>query len=158
MTFRDASGTANDYTQNFNVENELASVVNKGSTTTFTYDTAGIRVKTVRPGGKTSYFPFPGLEEEVNGSTITRRITYSIAGQAVALRVQVVGGNNTLYYLHTDHLGSTSLATTTGGAVVAGSTARYYPFGDWRTEPTAGLTDRGFTGHLHNNIGNAPDD
>ncbi|GIK58710.1 MAG: hypothetical protein BroJett015_43730 [Chloroflexota bacterium] len=35
---------------------------------------------------------------------------------------------------------------------------RYYPFGDWRTEPTANLTDRGFTGHLHNNIGNAPDD
>ncbi|MBK8987678.1 MAG: RHS repeat-associated core domain-containing protein [Chloroflexi bacterium] len=158
MTFRDAAGAANDYAQNFNVENELSSVVNNGSTTSFTYDAAGIRVKSVKPGGKTSYFPFPGYEEEVNGSTTTRRITYAIAGQAVALRVQVVGGSNTLYYLHSDHLGSTSLSTTTGGAVVAGSTARYYPFGDWRTEPTTNLTDRGFTGHLHNNLGNAPDD
>ncbi|MBX3061318.1 MAG: hypothetical protein KF770_33085, partial [Anaerolineae bacterium] len=47
MTLRDAAGTVNDYTQNFNVENELASVVNNGSTTSFTYDAAGIRVKTV---------------------------------------------------------------------------------------------------------------
>ncbi|MBL1131640.1 MAG: hypothetical protein D8M54_24545, partial [Chloroflexi bacterium] len=156
--FMNSRDTADDNTHTFNVENELVSVSNNGNTTTFAYDAAGIRVKTVRPGGKTSYFPFPGYEEEVNGSTITRRITYSIAGQAVALRVQVVSGSNTLYYLHTDHLGSTSLVTTTGGAVVAGSDARYYPFGNWRTEPTAGLTDRGFTGHLHNNLGNAPDD
>ncbi len=159
MTLRDASGTVNDYTQNFNVENELASVVNNGSTTTFTYDAAGMRVKSVEPGGKTTYYAFPGYEEEVVGSTTTRRITYSVAGQAVALRVYPVGSSSsTLTYLHSDHLGSTSLATTTNGAVVNGSTARYLPFGDWRTEPTAGLTDRGFTGHMHNNIGNAPED
>ncbi|MBK8987684.1 MAG: RHS repeat-associated core domain-containing protein [Chloroflexi bacterium] len=158
LTFRNAAGSANDHAQNFNVENELASVVNNGSTTTFTYDAAGIRVKTVRPSGKASYFPFPGYEEEVNGSITTRRITYAVAGQSVALRVQVVGGSNTLYYLHSDHLGSTSLATTTSGAVVGGSTARYYPFGDWRTEPTANLTDRGFTGHMHNNLGTGAED
>jgi YD repeat-containing protein len=145
-------------TQNFNVENELSSVVSGGNTTSFAYDAASIRVKTVRPGGKTTYYPFPGIEEEVNGSTITRRITYAIAGQTVALRVQVVGGSNTLYYLHSDHLGSTSLATTTSGAVVSGSTARYYPFGNWRTEPTANLTDIGFTGHRHNNLGTGTDD
>ncbi|MBE7529132.1 MAG: hypothetical protein HS099_05305 [Ardenticatenaceae bacterium] len=80
MTFHGTSGTVNDYTHTFNVENELVSVVNNGSTTTFTYDAVGIRVKTVRPGGRTSYYPFLGYEEEVNGSTITRRITYSIAG------------------------------------------------------------------------------
>jgi RHS repeat-associated protein len=70
----------------------------------------------------------------------------------VALRVQVVGGSNTLYYLHSDHLGSTSLATTTSGAVVGNSTALYLPFGGFRTTPTAGLTDIGFTGHRHNNL------
>jgi RHS repeat-associated protein len=94
-----------------------------------------------------------GYEEEVNGSTTTRRVTYAIAGQTVALRVQVVGGSNTLYYLHSDHLGSTSLATTTSGAVVSGSTSRHHPFGSFRTTPTAGLTDVGFTGHRHNNLG-----
>ncbi|MBE2201483.1 MAG: RHS repeat-associated core domain-containing protein, partial [Anaerolinea sp.] len=145
-------------TQNFNVENELSSVVSGGNTTSFTYDAAGMRVKSVEPGGKTTYYAFPGYEEEVVGSTTTRRITYSVAGQAVALRVHVVGNNSALYYLHSDHLGSTSLATNTSGGVISGSTARYTPFGDWRTEPTAGLTDRGFTGHMHNNLGSAPED
>ena len=62
-------------------------------TTTFTYDVAGIRVKTVHPGGKTSYFPFPGYEEEVNGSTTTRRITYAIAGQTGGLARASSGKN-----------------------------------------------------------------
>ena len=80
------------------------------------------------------------------------------ASTAVARRVQVVGGSNTRYYLHSDHLGSTSLATTTAGSLVAGSTSRYTPFGNWRTEPTANLTDRGFTGHMHNNLGSGAED
>ncbi|MBE7529112.1 MAG: hypothetical protein HS099_05205 [Ardenticatenaceae bacterium] len=72
----------NHYTHTCNVENELASVVSGSSTTTFAYDTAGIRTKTLAPSGVTTYYPFPGYEEEVNGSTTTRRITYSTAGQA----------------------------------------------------------------------------
>ncbi len=43
--------------QNFNVENELASIVVDSNTTTFAYDAISIRVKTAHPGGKTSYFP-----------------------------------------------------------------------------------------------------
>jgi RHS repeat-associated protein len=124
----------------------------------YAYDVAGLRTKTIAPSGVTTYYPFPGYEEEVNGRTTTRRITYSAAGQAIALRVQIVNGSNVLYYLHSDHLGSTSLATNTSGVKIPGSDARYYPFGDWRTEPTANLTDRGFTGHLHNNIGSGSDD
>jgi RHS repeat-associated protein len=157
MTKRyDGSST---YTQSFNNENELTSVVVNGQTTTFTYDAAGIRVKTIEPGGSiTHYYPFPGYEEEVNGATITRHTSYASAGQTVALRVRVVGGSNTLYYQHSDHLGSTVLLTNISGGAVANTTARYYPFGDWRTEPTAGLTDIGYTGHRHNNLGSAPDD
>jgi len=69
--------------------------------------------------------------------------SYSAAGQAIALRVQIVSGSNTLYYLHSDHLGSTSLMTnSTNGNVIANTTARYYLFGGWRTEPAANLTDR----------------
>ena len=34
--------------------------------------------------------------------------------------------------------------------VGSGSTVRYLPFGDYRTEPTAGLTDHDFTGHKQN--------
>ncbi|MBX3060204.1 MAG: hypothetical protein KF770_27420 [Anaerolineae bacterium] len=156
MTLRNASGTVNDYSHTFNVENELVSVVNNGNTTTFAYDASGIRVKAVAPNGTVTDYPFPGYEVESPTSNPTTRITFSIAGQAVALKV--IGSSTATYYLYTDHLGSTSTMSTTAGGTVSGSTSRYYPFGDWRTEPTANLTDRGFTGHLHNNLGNAPDD
>ena len=68
------------------------------------------------------------------------------------MRVQVVGGSNTVYYLQTDHLGSTTALSSlaVGGGLVSGSTARYLPFGGWRTTPTQTLTDRGYTGHLEN--------
>jgi RHS repeat-associated protein len=138
------------------VENELASVTNNGNTTTFTYDAAGIRVKTVAPNGTVTDFPFPGYEVENARGTPTVRLTFSIAGQAVALKV--MGGTTATYYLYNAHLGSTAKMRTTAGGTVNNSTARFYPFGGWRTEPTAGLTDIGYTGHRHNNLGNAPDD
>jgi RHS repeat-associated protein len=119
-------------------------------TTTSVNGEAGQR--TQQPNGVKTYYPFPGYEEEVNGSTTTRRTTYSLGGQAVAVRVQVVGGSNTVYYLHSDHLGSTTALSSSavGGGLVSGSTARYLPFGAWRTTPTQTLTDRGYTGHLEN--------
>jgi hypothetical protein len=139
------------------VENELSSVVNNGSTTSFAYDAAGIRVKTVAASGTITDYPFPGYEVENPTGSATVRLTFSIAGQqSVALKV--MGGTTSSYYLYTGHLGSTSKISTTSGGVVTGSTARYYPFGDWRTEPTAALTDMGYTGHRHNNLGSAPDD
>ncbi|MCA9974872.1 MAG: hypothetical protein KC413_03955, partial [Anaerolineales bacterium] len=74
------------------------------------------------------------------------------------MALKVMGSSASTYYLYNDHLGSTATMSTTGGGTVTGSTARYTPFGDWRTEPTANLTDRGFTGHMHNNLGSAPED
>jgi RHS repeat-associated protein len=100
--------------------------------------------------------PFPGYEVENPTGSATVRLTFSIAGQAVALKV-MTGSSTATYYLYNDHLGSVAAMSTNGGGTVNGSTARYYPFGAWRTEPTAGLTDRGFTGHLHNNLGSGAD-
>jgi RHS repeat-associated protein len=69
----------------------------------------------------------------------------------------LVAEKNGLFYMHSDHLGSTSAMSygsgTNAGQLVSGSVARYTPFGDWRTEPTADLTNRGYTGHQHNNTG-----
>ena len=48
--------------------------------TSFSYAAAGMRVKGGAPGGKTTYSPFPGYEEQIMGSTTTRRATYSLAG------------------------------------------------------------------------------
>ena len=33
-----------------------------------------------------------------------------------------------------------------------GSAARYFPFGDWRSEPAQTITSLGYTGHRHNNL------
>jgi RHS repeat-associated protein len=44
------------------------------------------------------------------------------------------------------------------GTVVPNSCGRYFPYGGWRVTPTAGLTDQGYTGHKHNNLGSTADD
>ena len=49
-----------------------------------------------------------------------------------------------VYYLHGDHLGSTSLTTDASGVVV--SEVRYHPYGQERwTSATPSPTDFGFT-------------
>ncbi|MCA9955584.1 MAG: hypothetical protein KC434_12735, partial [Anaerolineales bacterium] len=90
------------YTQLFDVENRLTSVTpSGGSATTFAYDANEIRTKTVQPGGMTTYFPFPGYEETVNGANTIKRSSYSFAGQTVAMQVSgdPVSGNNGLFYV-----------------------------------------------------------
>jgi RHS repeat-associated protein len=95
--------------------------------------------------------PDPGQTE----TAVIQRSTYSIAGQAIALRVVEKDADgtvtsNTLYYTHSDHLGSTSAISDNTGTLVDGSTSRFAPFGSYRTEPTADLNGRGFTGHKEN--------
>ncbi|MCP4526375.1 MAG: RHS repeat-associated core domain-containing protein [Aestuariibacter sp.] len=51
---------------------------------------------------------------------------------------------NVVYYLHGDHLGSTSLSTDANGAVVARQL--YYPYGEERWSSGTLTTDYGFTG------------
>ena len=61
--------------------------------------------------------------------------SYYFAGsQLVAMRVQgdPVAQNNGLFFLHADHLGSTSLATDASGAVVPNSRQSYDAWGNVR--------------------------
>ncbi|MSP14659.1 MAG: hypothetical protein EXR62_17090 [Chloroflexi bacterium] len=52
-------------------------------------------------------------------------------------------------YLHTDHLGSTSLLTDDRGQVLAASGQRYMPYGKGRAGQAAPLpSERAFTGQL----------
>lgn len=137
-----------------------------GTTVNGTFETgnaASIRVKTdVHLNNGWLSFSDVTLQEQVE--QVLQRSAYTLAGQPIATRlVEFIDGvevADDLYYVHTDHLGSTSLLSYGQGhdgglmgAIVPGSEARYKPFGDWRTEPTTGLTDRGFTGHKHNNLG-----
>jgi RHS repeat-associated protein len=76
----------------------------------------------------------------------------------VGVRVKTPTGN-TFYYPFTDHLGNVVAMSWRGAGVVPNSHARYDPFGNFRTTPTAtnpSLTSRGFTGHAHNNTGVYP--
>jgi RHS repeat-associated protein len=161
LSRNDSTGS---YSQVFDVENRLTSVTKTGvGITTFSYDASGQRVKMQKPDGTILYTPFPTYEEEVSeaeGTTIIRS-TYSLAGSSagsgvIAARVSgdPISTNNGLFYYHTDHLGSTSILTRgSDNSIVAASKARYYPYGGFRTTPTATQTDRGFTGHRHNNLG-----
>ncbi len=102
------------------------------------------------------YTPFPNYEREVtDGGAVTERATYTIAGQMVAVRSAGV-----LYYTYTDHLGSVVAMSWLGGTYRDGSLARYDPFGNYRTWPGSNvnptISDRGFTGHVHDNTGAYP--
>ena len=84
-------------------------------------------------------------------NTITRRSTYYLAGQAVAVRQVIPGETNNLLHLHSDHLGSNSVMSySSSGGMVAGSRTRYLPFGGYRTTPSQTFTDHGYTSQRHN--------
>jgi RHS repeat-associated protein len=85
---------------------------------------------------------------------------YYAGGQRVAERV-LTQSTNTLYYLHGDHLGSTSKVTcgnsacATGGITVGAVVASqyYYPFGGVRHISGTLPTDFGFTGQRRDGPG-----
>jgi RHS repeat-associated protein len=92
--------------------------------------------------------------DDVRVYELSARSYYLFGNGRVAMRslpASAFGNENqagsTVYYLHGDQLGSTTLATTTSGAVVANSRAWYLPFGDTRGPAATGSpTDFAFTG------------
>ena len=101
---------------------------------TFLYDGDGRRVaQTIN--SVTTYFV--GSYYEVTGSTVTK---YYYAGSTrVAMRT---GG--TLYFMLSDHLGSTSLTTDASGNVI--SELRYKPWGEVRYDSGVTPTEYTYTG------------
>ncbi|MDX1410372.1 MAG: hypothetical protein R3330_19610, partial [Saprospiraceae bacterium] len=148
----DASG---DYTQEFDYENRLTTVTNTTtiSVTQFLYDADGQRMKTVEPDGTVIYTPFPGYEKEVrDGGETIERSYYTLVGQVIAVRIKTsptADPNDGLYFIHQDHLGSTSVLSDSDGGK-KGDYIQHHPFGGYRTEPNPELIDRGFTGHRGN--------
>ncbi|MDY7041416.1 MAG: RHS repeat-associated core domain-containing protein [Chloroflexota bacterium] len=122
------------YNLTYAAENRLESVTANGETTEFVYDGYGQRVKATFGSATTVYV---GNHYEKQGSTVR---TYDYAGgQRVAMNH---GG--VVYYLHSDHLGSTGLATDGSGALLAAQ--RYFPYGEIRYAIGVLPTDFGFTG------------
>jgi RHS repeat-associated protein len=125
------------YVYSYNDENQLSEVKLNGATLeSYLYDMNGQRVKK-SVGSTSTYYPFPHYE--VSGGVVTKY--YFFAGQRVAMQ-----SGGTLSYLHSDHLGSTLLATDSAGGV--GNPMRdqqYYAYGLYRGGGTL-PTDHQFTG------------
>ncbi len=101
------------YTLIYDAENRLVQIKRGNDVlATYYYDGDGNRIRTEVGSTITTYIG-SYLERECIDSTCTMKKYYSAAGQRVALRK----GDGTLYFLLTDHLGSTAItATSSGGA------------------------------------------
>lgn len=146
------SGTeTTTYTQGFDPENRLAVVTDtvSGVVTCFAYDGGGARIWQT-DGATTTVTLGDLVEVETGPAGWVERTYYYAAGRRIAMRVND-GVNSGVYYLHTDHLGSTTLATNESGA--AAGEQRYRPFGEARGG-SAMPTEYGFTGQrLETGIG-----
>jgi YD repeat-containing protein len=115
MTLRaELSGTQRiTFTQQFNVENRLVAVTNtvSGQVTRFTYNGDGARVLEVSSNITTAYV---GGHYEKVSNVVTPTKYYMLSGKRVATR-----NASGLYYLHGDHLGSSSLTTHASGSIVS---------------------------------------
>ncbi len=121
------------YSQSFDAENRLVGVSGAGSAS-FVYDGDGTLVKqTVGTVTTKHYFP----TWEVQNGTLIKY--YQLGGKRVAVRQGC-----DLSYLHTDHLGSTSLVTASDGSEQGRQ--RYLPFGGMRASSGSLPTDKLYTG------------
>ncbi|MBI3242659.1 MAG: RHS repeat-associated core domain-containing protein [Chloroflexi bacterium] len=141
MVKRVENGTT--FTQDFDAENRLSSVITGGVTTTFVYDGDGNLVKKVK--GTTTTVYVGTYEVELTNSVVTKKTSYYPGG---AMRVDIVGGSNTLYYSLKDHLGSASVLLDSSGNLVTNGEQRYYPFGESRIVSADLKTNHLFTGQL----------
>ena len=139
MTARNKGLASGQQTLVWDAQNRLSQVQDNNGNLfeQYWYDVDGSRVKKTR-GTTTTYTFFAHYEEEVSSGVTTAISHYSLG----SLRIAVKRGS-TLYHLHGDHLGSTSL--TTAGSVVEASRA-YYAYGAERSASGTLQTDRTFTG------------
>ena len=91
--------------------------------------------------------PYPATADTVTTLGALVRKYYYANAKRVALREGTRGTPGVLHYLHSDHLGSTSLVTNaTGGEV---GRQRYFPYGGQRPATGSLPTDYRFTGQRH---------
>ena len=132
MTSRVITGTSgtDTFSLAYDVENRLVAVAeNQSVTTTMVYDGDGVRVKkTVDDGSTVTTTYYVGNWYEKTGTEVTKY--YYHGGRLVALRRTGYGdGNDGLFFMHADHLGSTMITTDhpTVGSKVAEQ--RFCPWG-----------------------------
>ena len=110
----------------WNADNQPTSITSDGVTETYVYDAEGERVKRTR-GNTTTVYLGGLVEEDVGGATRTH---YVFHGQVIAQRSKA-GTQETLLYLHSDHVGSISATTKADGT--PGPKQEFTPWGDIRS-------------------------
>jgi RHS repeat-associated protein len=135
----DAEAGVRHYTVQYRVEG--------GSWADWLVETLQSEADFVGTPGEVYYFRAQAIDKVNNlsewvevGPVEVKAVTkyYTFNGQRVAMRQ-----GDEVYYLHGDHLGSTSLTTDASGAVV--SEVRYHPYGEERWANGEAVTDFGFT-------------
>ena len=116
-------------TYSWNADNQPTSITSDGVTESDVYDADGERVKRTR-GSTTTVYLGGLVEEELPGGAT--RTHYLFHGQVIAQRSKA-GTQDTLLYLHSDHLGSISVATSNTTPVTVVSSQEFTPWGDIRS-------------------------
>jgi RHS repeat-associated protein len=135
----DANGNltlASGQTLTWNGENRLSTAVVGSTTTTFTYDSFGERLKKAS-GSNTSIYPF-GDDYEVTNGTITKYI--SVDGLGLVAKKS----GATTYWIQTDRLGSINVETDSTGSLPPALRRSYRPFGETLTSTGSLAESRGW--------------
>ena len=120
-------------TMTYDEDNNLANITKGGATATMSYDEGGTRVK--KASTSTTYYVSDLYE--VKDGVATKYIT---AGNLKLAEIT----NNSTYYYHSDHLGSSAIMTDATGAVV--EKTEYMPFGAVRSHTGTTVTNYKYTG------------
>jgi RHS repeat-associated protein len=122
-------------------------------TAKFVYDGDGVRVLQVAINGTqvitTAYAG--ALEVQITGTQRITKTYYSAGSQLIAMRQFTTPTSSVLYFLHSDHLGSTSLTTDANGNAVARQL--YDAWGNVRYVNGTLPTDIGYTGKRFDTTG-----
>jgi len=110
------------------------------------HDADGQRVKQMAADGKTTLYTGQWYEVTftANPADTVWSAYYYLGGQRVALRQGAVGQAGTVYWLHADHLGSTSEVSTATASL--SERERYFPYGQVRYSSGTLPTTYTFTG------------
>lgn len=124
-----------DY-NNFLVKEVITASGTPTSTITSTYDPSGQRL-TYSDGSVTKYYASPFFNKESTGKTVR----HIFAGDLLLANITYTSSSSpkVLSFIHTDHLGGSSVVTDSAGKVV--ETTDYFPYGSLRLDIKSGTVN-----------------